>query len=172
MTPTSGPSSSDPPAPLAATRTRLEQELARVREERRSLAARLGGEDPEDPTGGDSADQADLLERSDDLARMDQRITEIGHLIAGLDAPHDSQGLSDGTVVTLRFPDGVVATLRVVAIPEEAPAAQQDQVLTADSPLGRALVGRVAGDTITYAVPGGEAQAKVVAVQPPTGSSG
>ena len=162
--------SSNPSESIAATRTRLEQELARVRDERRRLAASLGGEDPEDPTGGDSGDQAYLLERSDDLARMDRRITEIGHLIAGLDAPRDPQGLPVGTVATLRFSDGVVATFRVVAIVEEAPADDQNEVLTADSPLGRALAGCRVGDTITYSVPGGEAHAEVIAVQAPTAS--
>jgi len=151
---------------------RLEQELARVSDERHDLAAALGGEDPEDPTGGDSGDQADLLERSDDLARLDRRITEIRYLLADLDTAQDPQDLPHGTVVTLRFADGTVATLRVVAITEEAPADRQDEILTADSPLARALVGRRAGDTITYRVPDGEAQVQVIAVRAPTTSSG
>jgi transcription elongation factor GreA len=172
MTTASGPSSSNPSEPIAATRLRLEQELARVHDERQNLAAAIGGEDPDDPTGGDSGDQADLLERSDDLAKMDRRITEIRHLLADLDAPQDPQDPLHGTLVTLRFADGTVATLRVVAITEEAPADRQDEILTADSPLGRALAGRRAGDTITYSVPDGEAQAQVIAVQAPTTSSG
>ena len=69
-------------------------------------------------------------------------------------------------------PDGIVTTFRVVAITEEASADHQDEVLTADSPLGRALAGRCAGDTITDSVPDGEAQAQVIAVQPPTTSTG
>jgi hypothetical protein len=106
------------------------------------LATSLAGEDPEDPTGGDSGDQADLLERADDLARMDRRITEIGHLLVGSRpgaAPENSQGPEDGTVVTLRFADGTVSTFQVVAITEQVPEDQQDEMLTADSPLGRAL---------------------------------
>ncbi|MGH3546992.1 MAG: GreA/GreB family elongation factor [Pseudonocardiaceae bacterium] len=169
---TSGPSSSDGSESTVETRIRLEQELARVRDERDDLAAALGGEDPEDPAGGDSGDQADLLERSDDLARMDRRITEIRHLLADLETPQDPQDPRHGTVVTLRFADGTVATLRVVAITEEAPADRQDEILTADSPLGRALAGRHAGDTITYSVPDGEAQAQVIAMQLPTTSAG
>ena len=38
-------------------------------------------------------------------------------------------------MVTLRFPDGDEATLRVVAIPEQAAADDQDDVVTASSPL-------------------------------------
>jgi transcription elongation GreA/GreB family factor len=39
--------------------------------------------------------------------------------------------------------------------------------VTAGSPLGEALVGRGAGDTITYAGPDGELQAEVVALHAP-----
>jgi transcription elongation factor GreA len=173
MSPRVGRTSSDGSEWTAATRARLEQELARVRDERRDLATSLAGEDPEDPTGGDSGDQADLLERADDLARMDRRITEIGHLLVGSRpgaAPENSQGPEDGTVVTLRFADGTVSTFQVVAITEQVPEDQQDEMLTADSPLGRALAGRHVGDTITYSIPNGEAQAEVVAMQPPSTS--
>ena len=38
--------------PSDATHDRLEQELARVREQRRRLAVQLGGEDPDDPDFG------------------------------------------------------------------------------------------------------------------------
>jgi transcription elongation GreA/GreB family factor len=39
--------------------------------------------------------------------------------------------------------------------------------VTVDSPLGRALVGRRAGDPVTYAGPEGDLQAEVVAVDAP-----
>jgi transcription elongation factor GreA len=150
----------------AATRDRLEQELAEARRQRDRLADRLGGEDADDPdTTGDSGDAALRLEGQDDLGRIDGRIDEIERQLAGgLDA---APGLADGTRVTLRFPGGDVATFRVVTIPEEAPADGQDDVVTAGSPLGQALVGRSAGDTVGYAGPDGDLQAEVVAVQAP-----
>jgi transcription elongation factor GreA len=150
----------------AATRDRLEQELAQARTQRDRLAGQLGGEDADDPdTTGDSGDAALQLEGQDDLARIDGRIEEIERQLAGgLDA---APGLADGTRVTLRFPDGDEATFRVVTIPEQAPADGQDDVVTADSPLGQALVGRGAGDTVSYEGPDGESQAEVVTVQAP-----
>ena len=148
----------------AATRERLERELAQAREERRRLAVQLGGEDPDDPDRGDRGDEAFQLEGLDDLARMDRRIDELQRLLAGQGAP---PGLAEGTVVTLRFPDGEETTFRIVTIPEQAPATGQDDVVTADSPLGRALVGQRAGSTVTYQGPDGELRAEVVAVQAP-----
>jgi transcription elongation factor GreA len=150
--------------PSDATHDRLEQELARVREQRRRLAVQLGGEDPDDPDLGDRGDEAFQLEGLDDLSRMDRRIAEIERLIAGPGALNTPPGLAESTVVTLRFPDGDEATFRIVAIPEQAPAEGQDDVVTTSSPLGQALVGRRAGDTITYRGPEGDLQAEVVAV--------
>lgn len=158
----SGPTGVDGAEHSDATRARLEQELERVRGQRRRLAAQLGGEDPDAPDIGDHGDDAVALEGLDDLARVDGRITEIERLIAGSGSPDAPPGLADGTVVTLRFPGGDVATLRVVAITEEAPADAQDDVVTVSSPLGRALVGRRAGDTVTYQGPDGELEAEVV----------
>jgi transcription elongation GreA/GreB family factor len=157
----SGPSGSD-----VATRGRLERELAELRGQRRAVAARLGGEDPEDRAVGDRGDQAVALEGLDELARLDRRITEIDHKIAGLDGPHAGSGLPEGTVVTLRFPDGDVSTYRIVALPEQLPEDEQDQVLTADSPLALALAGCRAGDTVSYQSPDGDSHAEVLAVQP------
>ena len=45
--------------------------------------------------------------------------------------------------------------------------AGSDDVVTAGSPLGQALIGQIAGDTITYAGPDGELQAQVVALRAP-----
>jgi transcription elongation factor GreA len=165
--PMSGQGSSDRSDVSASTRDRLEEELAQLRDRRRSRAAQLGGEDPDDQSSGDSGDQAVQLEGLDDLARIDRRISEIEHLIADPDLLATPGGLSDGTVVTLRFPDGDEATYRVVAIAEEAPADGQNEVVTADSPLGRALAGRRAGDTVTYRAPDGDIQVDIVAMTEP-----
>jgi transcription elongation factor GreA len=152
---------SDASEQTVADRARLEQELSRLRTERSRLRASLGGEDPDDPDVGDSGDQSQALEGDDDLARIGQRIREVEHLIA---SPDPQAGLADGTIVTLRFAGGDVVAFRVVAIAEEAGT---DEVITSDSPLGRALIGRKAGDTLTYKGPDGELQAEVVDVRPP-----
>jgi transcription elongation GreA/GreB family factor len=106
--PMAEPTGSGETEPSAAARERLEGELAQVREQRRRMSAQLGGEDPTDPDRGDSGDAAAQLEGLDDLARTDQRIDEIQRLIAGSGVPDSEPGLADGTVVTLRFPDGDV----------------------------------------------------------------
>jgi transcription elongation GreA/GreB family factor len=163
----SGPTGADGSERSDATRARLEEELDRVRGQRQRLAAELGGEDPDARDPGDQGDEAVQLDGLDELARVDGRIAEIERLIAGSGGPDGPPGLADGTVVTLRFPEGDVATLRVVAITEEAPADAQDDVVTVSSPLGQALVGRRPGDTVTYRGPDGDLLAEVVEVHAP-----
>ncbi|MGH3438145.1 MAG: GreA/GreB family elongation factor [Sciscionella sp.] len=151
------------------TRTRVERELAVLQDQRRELATRLAGQDPV----GDRADEADALTRGDELAAVDDRIASLRELLdASAADPNrtdaDSDGLVDGTRVTLRFPDGALRTLRVVTITEEAAEAERDTVLTTDSPLGNALAGHHPGDLITYPTPAGKQRVELVSLTPPS----
>ncbi|MDQ4032507.1 MAG: GreA/GreB family elongation factor [Actinomycetota bacterium] len=148
---------------IARTRQRLEEELTQLQARRKALADELGGRD----TVGDRADHADLLEQADDLAWLDDRIAEITGLLARGGVPEPAAGrLPHGAEVTLRFDDGDVSTLRVVAIPEEATEDDAGAV-TLDSPLGRALVGSKVGDIVQYGTPSGPALVEVLALRMP-----
>jgi transcription elongation factor GreA len=154
------------PGLSAEGRKRLERELALLREQRQELAADLSDDD----SVGDRADQAVALEQADDLAQMDGRIKEISELLArGGEADERPGGLVDGTVVTLRFADGTIETLRAVLVADEAPEDEGAQVLTVDSPLGLALAGCHAGDTVTYCTPEGVASVDVLDIVPSSG---
>lgn len=142
-------------------RERLETELAALRHQRERMAAQIRAKDPV----GDQADEAYLLRLEDDIAAIDDRIVELTDLLAG--AGRGTRGVADGTTVTLRFSEHDVQTLRVVAVPEEIPAGQEDTMVTSDSPLGLALAGRKAGDTITYSAPMGVVRADILELVPP-----
>ncbi|GLX54336.1 transcription elongation factor GreA [Streptomyces hygroscopicus subsp. hygroscopicus] len=147
------------PEPISAeARRALEQELADLLEERRMVAATL----KDNPDVGDQADQADELQRVDQLDRLDGRITEITERLreADLAGPARTDAVGVGSTVTVRFADGSVETLQ---IGEGAEALDQDLV-TADSPLGRALLGCRAGDSVRYDTPDGPASAVVESI--------
>ncbi|MFC9392275.1 GreA/GreB family elongation factor [Streptomyces sp. NPDC057027] len=149
------------PEPISAVgREELERELADLRVEREAVAATLrdGGGDEV----GDRADEADELQRGDDLDRLDARITEIeGRLkeasVAG--AP-STDAVGVGSSVTVRFEDGTESTLQV----GELANALDATLVTADSPLGRALLGHRAGETVTYDTPEGRTTAVVLSL--------
>ncbi|WP_199430479.1 GreA/GreB family elongation factor [Qaidamihabitans albus] len=144
-----------------AARERLERELEQLREQREALAPRLG----EDPLG-DSADQADLLERAESTSWIDRRISEIQDLLTGGPVAESESALPPGTKVTLRFEDGDVEEMLVIGIAEEAEDGLS--TLTADSPLGRAIAEHEEGEKFTYRTPQGEASAEIVKLTPPS----
>lgn len=65
-----------------------------------------------------------------------------------------------GSSVTVRYGDGTEETLE---IGERAEASDQE-LITAEGPLGRALLGRRPGDTVTYDTPEGRTTAAVVSL--------
>jgi len=149
---------------------RLEQELAALHRRRQELVEGLDNRD----SVGDFADAATALELPEDLSWVDERIAQvteqIGQLRCGT-AAGGTDELPDGTMVTLRFADGTTRTMRAVAIAEEIMDGEESTAMTTGSPLARALVGRSAGDTITYQSPSGEVRAEVVAIETPAGTS-
>ncbi|MFB8039422.1 GreA/GreB family elongation factor [Streptomyces sp. NPDC056004] len=147
------------PEPMsAAARRALEQELADLRTERATVAATLrGGEQV-----GDRADEADELQRGADLDHLDTRIAEIDGRLREADAagPPSTETVGVGSMVKVRFADATEMTMRISEFPE----ALDPTLVTTDSPLGSALLGRRAGETVTYDAPGGRTTAVVVSV--------
>ncbi|WP_406101946.1 GreA/GreB family elongation factor [Streptomyces sp. NBC_01003] len=147
------------PEPMSATERRaLEQELADVTAERDADAATL-----QDTTEvGDRADQADELIRSDETHRLDARIDEIKVRLRGAaDAGRPSADVVGvGSTLKVRYSDGSVATVQI----GEGAAVLDQTLVTADSPLGSALLGHRAGDSVSYDAPDGQATVTVVSV--------
>ncbi|MEU6163174.1 GreA/GreB family elongation factor [Streptomyces tanashiensis] len=149
------------PEPLSAVaREALQRELADLRTEREAVAVTLRGGGGDEV--GDRADQADELQRADELDRLDTRITEIeGRLKEGAVAGAPStDAVGVGSSVTVRFADGTESTVQI----GELANALDATLVTADSPLGRALLGHRAGDTVTYDTPEGRTNAVVVSL--------
>ncbi|MGW0965713.1 GreA/GreB family elongation factor [Streptomyces sp. NPDC002516] len=151
---------SSEPAPISeAARQALEQELADLRTERGTVAATLRDSDAE---VGDQADAADELQRADDLRRLDDRITRITTRLAQADlaGPPPTDIVGVGSTVTVRFSDGTTDTVQI----GEGAAVLDRTLVTADSPLGRALLGHRAGDTVDFEAPDGPRSAAVVSL--------
>ncbi|MGY3334590.1 transcription elongation factor GreA [Streptomyces filamentosus] len=154
------------PEPLsAADRTALNRELSELRAERAKVVATLG--DADEP--GDRADQADELQRATDAERLDARIDEIEEMLRDSpDARPSSTGaVGVGSTVTVRFDDGTESTVHIGELAD----ADDPGLVTADSPLGRALLGRTAGEDVSYATPLGRSSVTVLSVGAPGGDS-
>ncbi|MEV7930121.1 MULTISPECIES: GreA/GreB family elongation factor [unclassified Kitasatospora] len=148
----------DGPEPISAEALRaVQEELAELRGERAKVVGTLRGEDV-----GDRADAADELQRADDVARLDERIAELEARVreGAAAGPPSTEVVGVGSTVTVRFADGVEETVEVAELAE----VREETLVTADSPLGRALLGRHAGETVNYEAPNGAASAVVLSV--------
>lgn len=140
-------------------RQALQEELEVLQSRRREFADGLGSDD----FPGDRADQADAIERLSELQSIERRIDEVIRLLAediGADEPSSPGEVSVGSIVTLRYPDGTTDIFRVGTMVE----ADDATVVTSDSPLGVALLGRSAGDDINWSTPTGQREARVIEV--------
>lgn len=144
-------------------RSRVEAELADLRRRRDQMRAELS--DDAD-TVGDRGDAADAIQRAEDLAGIEEQIGRLTWLLAGGNTAVEGQ-LPNGTQVTLRFPGDAPVRMRVIHFLEETPAGEEDTTLTADSPLGLALFGRTAGETVTYDTPRGELRVDLLEIDYP-----
>ncbi len=153
-------------SPADAARENLAAELDRLRQRRDRLEVEVKND-----RGmiGDHGDAAEAIQRADELVVLADRINELDRrLRTGPSPSDDSETLPGGTEVTLRFPDGEVVTMHVISIVEETPVGREAETLTAHSPLGQALAGRKAGDTVTYSTPQGENQVELLDVKLPS----
>ncbi|MEV7406194.1 GreA/GreB family elongation factor [Streptomyces sp. NPDC091267] len=150
------------PEPIsAAAREGFERELADLRAERETVAGTLmDGEE-----AGGRGDEVDELQRAETLGRLDRRIAEInGRRREASVAGAPSVGtVGVGSSVTVRFADATESTLQIGEVAEW----HDRNMVTADSPLGRALLGRRAGDTVTYETPEGPDAAVVLSLGDP-----
>ncbi|WP_329285052.1 GreA/GreB family elongation factor [Streptomyces sp. NBC_00691] len=149
------------PEPISAVaREALERELADLRTEREAVAVTLRGGGGDQT--GDRADQADELERATELDRLDRRIDDLDDRLreASAAGPPRTDAVGVGSTVTVRFEDGTESTVQI----GEVAAVLDRTMVTADSPLGGALLGHRAGDTVTYVTPEGPATAVVLSL--------
>jgi len=147
-------------------RDRVAAELARLQERRDRLEAEVRNDRG---AVSDHADAADAIQRADELVGLDERLAELDRLLHAGPAPSNgADQLPFGTAVELRFSDGEVVKMQVISVIEEASADGETEALTASSPLGLALVGRKAGDKISYTTPQGEQQVELLDVKFPS----
>ncbi|MFE7635540.1 nucleoside diphosphate kinase regulator [Kitasatospora xanthocidica] len=147
------------PEPISAEGLRaVREELAQLRVERGEVAATLRGVDPV----GDRADAADELQRASEVARLDRRIVELEARLreAEVAGEPSARVVGVGSTVNVRFDDGTEETVEISEIAEE----RDLTLVTFDSPLGKALLGRHAGETVNYDTPAGAASAVVLSV--------
>ena len=115
---------------------------------------------------GDLKENADYHAARDDQGRMEARIRQLQSLIDNaviVDSSQTSDTVAAGSVVALRYEGDDDADRFLVGSIEE----RRDDVavVSPQSPLGQALVGRRKGDVVEYQAPGGDLKVEIVDIE-------
>lgn len=138
----------------------LEAQLPLLIAKKRAILERIQGA----KTYGDMADGGEYSEAKDELAQTAGRIKEIEVMLRHVKVVDGSE--KDGTVrigcrVTVADATGATETWTIVA---PAEASTRSRKISDQSPMGAALMGKRAGDTIRVHAPDGDTDYTITAI--------
>jgi transcription elongation factor GreB len=115
---------------------------------------------------GDRSENAEYIYGKRRLREIDRRLRflqkRIDELVVVRDAPEQREKVFFGAWVEIEQEDGECRVLRIVG-PDESDPAQG--LLSMESPLGRALLGKRVGDEVRVRRPKGELRCEVLAIR-------
>ena len=115
---------------------------------------------------GDIAENAEYDDAKNEQAMLESRIAQLEDKLRSatvIDATElDNEVVRVGTVVHGTDGDGGKFKYMIVGSAEARPA---DMKLSNESPVGKALIGRKKGDTVTFTTPKGERQLKISKIE-------
>lgn len=142
---------------------RLQNELNHLRTvERPKLALRLRSAIQE----GDLSENADYHKAKEDQGFLEGRIQELEHILKNVVVVENNQAGFDvvnvGARVTVQEDDYDPETYVLVGVKEADTA---NRKISYESPVGKALMGRKAGDTVSIDTPGGSYSLKILEIE-------
>jgi transcription elongation factor GreA len=117
---------------------------------------------------GDLSENADYHAAKEDQGRMEGRIRQLKAILDNAvvlddEAPAEAGVVSTGSIVALRYDgDNDVERYLIGSIEERRPDLS---VISPNSPLGQALLGKSPGETVGYEAPGGTLRVEILAVE-------
>jgi len=114
---------------------------------------------------GDLKENAEYDSAKEEQGKMEARIRQLEEMLRTAQVGESPSGdtVAAGTIVTTVDADGDEETFLLGSREDRAGG---HPVVSAQSPLGRALMGHKVGDDVTYAAPAGSFSLKVTAVVP------
>ena len=140
----------------------LEDELKRLQEVERPRIIDLLHEVK---SGGDWMENTEQMMAEDELAFVDRRIQELEDMVADSEIiqPDDDNSIANiGDTVEIQDEDGEIETYRIVGVAESSPA---EGLISNESPMGKALLGRKVGEEVTVVAPVGKIKFRIIAVK-------
>ncbi|HLH69252.1 MAG TPA: transcription elongation factor GreA [Candidatus Dormibacteraeota bacterium] len=139
---------------------KLKQDLEQARARRIEAAERM----KEAAQPGDIEDNPEFEQAKEEVARLDERIYELEEMIGRAQIIQGrSSGVAEpGSVIEVEDEEGETIVYHLVGAVEADPA---NGFISVESPVGRALVGKRAGDRVSVEVPAGTIQYTIKAVR-------
>jgi transcription elongation factor GreA len=153
---------SDKPVPLTREgKAKLEQELEELRAQRRVIAERIHAAQEQ----GTSQNDAEYEDAKQEQGMVEGRILEIEDILRRarpIDeaSAHQSGRVQIGSGVEVEQ-DGKRRHYQIVGVPEADPT---NGKISNESPVGSALLGRAAGETVEVNAPRGVMKVKVIKI--------
>jgi transcription elongation factor GreA len=138
---------------------RLKRELAYLEGEGR---AKVIDEIARARSHGDLSENAEYHAAKDQQGLQEARLRQIRQMLenAEIIRGDDDEVVKPGKLVTIRYENDEEPETYLIGLREEK--GSPHEVLTPESPLGRALIGRSTGETVVASVPAGELRIEIV----------
>lgn len=142
---------------------KLNEELRVLQEERlKDLSRRISAASEE----GDVSDNSEFEDLKEEYYYVEERIREVRDILARADILEE--GSADGTIglgsrITVKAEDDDTEETWLLVNEEEASA--MDLRISDESPVGLALLGKKAGDSVTITTPDGDLTYTILAVR-------
>jgi len=154
---------SEQPYLTAAGAEKLRAELVELKGPRRiELSKRLR----EAISQGDLSENADYTKAKEDQGFLEGRIQELEYLLANAiiveDEQIDREKVSVGAVVTVQEEDYEPEQYKMVGAKEADP---RQGMISNESPIGSALMGRKVGESVEAVTPGGIVRLKILKIE-------
>ncbi|MBO5286667.1 MAG: transcription elongation factor GreA [Clostridia bacterium] len=115
---------------------------------------------------GDLSENSEYDEARDQQAKVESRILELEYLIKNAvimsEEELNNDTVSIGTTVTIKYTDGKEITYQLVGSNEVDPL---NKKISDRSPIGMAVIGHKADETVTIVTPAGEKEALIVSFE-------
>ena len=139
-------------------RRELENELLDLQKTRKKVIAKIA----EARSFGDLSENADYSSAKDEQSQVETRISEIEDILKNAKIISDENNGMVGLGSTVTLKNGEKVVYKIVGPVEADPL---DGKISNESPLGRALVGKVVGDSATISTPKGDSKYKILSIK-------
>ena len=138
-----------------------EAELEELREEKRPrIVAAIKAAREE----GDLSENAEYHAAKDEQGHLEARIRMLEELLAKAEVVEAPTGDTAQVGSTVRFRDADSGEEKEITLVHRLEASMEDGKLSAESPVGRALLGASGGDTVIFETPSGQKKLEILTV--------